>query len=54
MLIGNLFHRQPHGTEDLGEVNRFDQDSVEEGTQTGFSQLDDPPDHHGRGGGSSE
>ena len=53
-VIGNLFQRQPHGTEDLGEANRFDQDSVEEGTQKGFSQLDYPPDHCGRDGGSSE
>ena len=36
-VIGNLFQRQPHGTEDLGEANRFEQDSVEEGTQKGCS-----------------
>ena len=36
-VIGNLFERQPHGTEDLGEANRFEQDSVEEGTQKGCS-----------------
>ena len=53
-VIGNLFQRQPHGTEDLGEANRFDQDSVEEGTQKAFSQLDYPTDHRGRDGGSSE
>lgn len=53
-LVHWHWRKHPQGTVDLGEANRFDQDSVEEGSQTGFSQLDDPPDHRGRDGGSSE